>query len=276
MSTRPDRMPNPSAGPASARLEDVTYRYRRGTTALQNLTLALRPGVITGLLGRNGSGKTTLAMLLAGQNRATSGRVLVDEASVWEDTERMAAVALVSSETRVFADYRLRDTLELWAETRPTWDQGLADRLLEQWKLDPAKDRPESLSRGQLSAFSAVLGLASRAPLTIFDEVHLGMDAVVRRQFTTELLADYAEHPRTIVLSSHLIEEVSDLLEDVILLHEGRLLDAGEADAVRARHADPATPERLPDLTDVLIRLTETEPTGQSAPHVPTTPKEQS
>lgn len=82
---------------------------------------------------------------------------------------------------------------------------------------------------------AATIGLASRAPLTMFDEVHLGMDAPSRQLFTDLLLREFAEHPRTIIISSHLIQEIEHLLETVTVLHEGRLLLSAEAEDVRAR-----------------------------------------
>jgi ABC-2 type transport system ATP-binding protein len=93
----------------------------------------------------------------------------------------------------------------------------------------------QTLSRGQKSALGIVVGLASRAPLTMFDESYLGMDAPSRYAFYEELLADYATHPRTIVISTHLIEEVSSLFEEVIIIDEGRLVLHEESDALRGR-----------------------------------------
>jgi len=90
------------------------------------------------------------------------------------------------------------------------------------------------LSRGQRSALGAAIGLASRAPLSLFDEVYLGMDAPTRYAFYAELLADYVAHPRTIVLSSHLIDEIERLFEHVVILDHGRVLIADAADALAA------------------------------------------
>ena len=84
------------------------------------------------------------------------------------------------------------------------------------------------------SAVGIVIGLASRAPLTLFDEPYLGLDAVARRLFYDRLLADYAEHPRTVVLSTHLIEEISDLLERVLLIDHGRVVLDEDADSLRS------------------------------------------
>src|SRR6201746_2103618 len=98
--------------------------------------------------------------------------------------------------------------------------------MLSDFRL-PTNRRIKKLSRGQLSAVGVIVGLASRAPLTFFDEPYLGLDAVARQLFYDRLLADYAEHPRTVVLSTHLIDEISNLLENVLVLDHGRLtLDA--------------------------------------------------
>jgi ABC-2 type transport system ATP-binding protein len=82
----------------------------------------------------------------------------------------------------------------------------------------------KKLSRGQLSAVGVIIGLASRAPITFFDEPYLGLDAVARQIFYDRLLADYAEHPRTILLSSHLIDEIANLIERVLVIDQGRIL----------------------------------------------------
>src|SRR4051812_14686763 len=114
----------------------------------------------------------------------------------------------------------------------PHWDRAYADSLVEDFQL-PLNRKIKKLSRGMLSALGVIIGLASRAPLTLFDEPYLGLDAVARQLFYDRLLADYAEHPRTVVLSTHLIDEVSDLIEHVVLLDHGRVLLDGDTDALR-------------------------------------------
>ena len=106
----------------------------------------------------------------------------------------------------------------------------------------------KKLSRGQLSAVGVIVGLASRAPLTFFDEPYLGLDAVARQLFYDRLLADYSEHPRTVILSTHLIDEVSNLLEHVIVIDDGRIIIDQDADELRGAatvsraRAQPSTP----------------------------------
>ncbi|ACQ78748.1 ABC transporter related [Beutenbergia cavernae DSM 12333] len=219
--------------PFGAELRDVVVRYG-DEQALDGADVAFRPGIITGLIGRNGAGKTTLLSLLASLRRPTSGTVRVDGVDPFEDPLVMAGVHLVRESGDVIGDEPVRRTLRYYAATRPNWSTDLAAELLDVFAI-VTKKSPNSLSRGQRSALGAVLGLASRAPLTIFDEVYLSMDAPSRYAFYDAVLADYAEHPRTIIISSHLIEEVERLFEDVVIIDRGRVLVADSADAIRAR-----------------------------------------
>ncbi len=112
------------------------------------------------------------------------------------------------------------------------WDAELASRLIDDFRV-PTGRRIKKLSRGQISAVGVIVGLASRAPLTFFDEPYLGLDAVARQIFYDRLLEDYAEHPRTVILSTHLIDEVSDLLEHVLVIDEGRIIIDEDAESLR-------------------------------------------
>jgi ABC-2 type transport system ATP-binding protein len=115
----------------------------------------------------------------------------------------------------------------------PKWDDDLARQLVREFDL-PEKRPVKKLSRGMNSAVGIIIGLASRAPLTLFAEPYLGLDAVARRLFYDRLLADYAEHPRTILLSTHLIEEIADLLEHVVLLDHGRIVLDDDTESLRS------------------------------------------
>jgi ABC-2 type transport system ATP-binding protein len=213
-------------------VRDLTVRYG-STTALDAVSFRIRPGVITGLLGRNGSGKTTALSVLAAFRRRSSGTVLVDGEDPWENERVLAGTCLVRESGDVAQDQKLKDTLEFLADRRPLFDPALAGALMDRFELDP-RTRPDRLSRGKRSAFGVVVGIASRTPLTLLDEVHLGMDAPSRYAFYDTLLADWLEHPRTIVLSSHLIGEIERLLEDVVVLDRGTVLATSDADTLRA------------------------------------------
>src|SRR4030095_10272954 len=128
--------------------------------------------------------------------------------------------------------YRVRHVLRTAAALFPCWDEAFARELVADFGL-PSDRHAHKLSRRMLSALRVTVGLASHAPLTFFDEPYLGLDAVARQLFYDRLLADFAEHPRTVVLSTHLIDEVADLIEHVVLLDRGRVLLDEEAEALR-------------------------------------------
>jgi len=214
-------------------LRGLTVRYG-DTVAVDDVSLQLPSGVIYGLLGRNGSGKTSLLSALASYRKASAGSVLVDGAEAFENPAVTRATAFIRDTLDVSAQDRVRRVVCLAAWLRPGWDGDYAAKLLDLFQLDPRK-RVSALSRGQKSALGVVLGLAARAPLTILDEVYLGMDAVARTAFYRELLADYLAHPRTIILSTHLIEEVAGLFEQVIVIDRGRLLVHEDTDTFKAR-----------------------------------------
>src|SRR5690606_28801597 len=114
----------------------------------------------------------------------------------------------------------------------PNWDEEYAMGLVADFKL-PLKRPIKKMSRGQQSALGVILGLASRAPITFFDEPYLGLDPVARQLFYDRLLEDYSEYPRTVILSTHLIDEVSNLLEHVVVINEGKIIIDAPADEVR-------------------------------------------
>ncbi len=216
----------------AVRTNDLTVSYG-ASNALAGVTANIVPGAITGLIGRNGAGKSTLLAILAAFRRPSSGTVMIDGRDPYEDPRLMAATCLVR-ESGDFGDLGTAQATRLAARMRSSFDTSFAEHLLQRFGV-PRRRSMERLSRGQRSAFGAAIGLASRAPLTLFDEVYLGMDAPTRYAFYDELLADYVANPRTIVISSHLIEEVERLFEHVLILHAGKVLLSGSADTVRQR-----------------------------------------
>ncbi|MFS0894912.1 ABC transporter ATP-binding protein [Microbacterium sp. 179-I 3D3 NHS] len=214
-------------------VQNLTKRYK-DKRALDNVSLSLEEGAIYGLLGRNGAGKTTLMSILTAQNFASSGEVRVFGEQPYENARVLDRVCFVRESQKYPDDAYPRHAFKAASLFFRNWDQGLADQLIEQFQL-PMKQTIKKLSRGQLSAVGVIIGLASRADLTFFDEPYLGLDAVARQIFYDRLLEDYAEHPRTIILSSHLIDEVANLIEKVIVIDNGRILLDDDTDAVRDR-----------------------------------------
>ena len=200
--------------------------------ALDDVSVSIRKNTITGLLGRNGAGKTTFMSLVTAQDSPTRGSVQVFGEHPFENAKALEQMCFIRDNQRYPDDYKLTHTLRAARVFYPNWDQELADELVELFRI-PKKPIIKKFSRGQFSALGIVLGLASRSPITFFDEPYLGLDATARTHFYDVLLRDYAEHPRTIVLSTHLIDEMDRLLEHVVILDRGRVVQDAAVDELR-------------------------------------------
>jgi ABC-2 type transport system ATP-binding protein len=204
----------------------------KNVTAVDEVTFTVEENTIAGLLGRNGAGKTTLMQLLTGQDFATRGQIRVFGETPVENRRVLQRVCFVKESQKYPDDFTAKHVFRSAPWFFPNWDQAFAEQLVDDFRV-PLTRRIKKLSRGQLSSIGVIVGLASRAPLTFFDEPYLGLDAVARQIFYDRLLADYAEHPRTVILSTHLIDEVSNLLEHVFVIDEGRLIIDQDADSLR-------------------------------------------
>ncbi|MGO1496477.1 ABC transporter ATP-binding protein [Agrococcus casei] len=232
-------------------------KHYKAVKAVNDLTVSFDENRIHGLLGRNGAGKTTLMQLLTGQLFATSGDIRVFGESPLENTTVMQRTCFIQ-EGQTYPDgFEPRHVISIAAGMHEKWDQQRADELVEMFEL-PMKRKIKKLSRGQLSAIGIIVGIASRADLTFFDEPYLGLDAVARKNFYDALLADYAAHPRTILISSHHIDEVAPLLETVTVIDNGELLmqhDVDElADAAFAFAGTRAAVDQFAGSVQVLER----------------------
>jgi len=201
-------------------------------TAVDSASFTVRENVIHGLLGRNGAGKTTIMQLLTGQDFASSGNIRVFGTSPVENAAVLQNLCFIKESQKYPDDFMPKHVFRSAPWFFPHWDADFAEQLIDEFRL-PTKRRIKKLSRGQLSSVGVIVGLASRAPLTFFDEPYLGLDAVARQLFYDRLLEDYAEHPRTVILSTHLIDEVSNLLEHVFVIDQGRIIIDQGADELR-------------------------------------------
>jgi ABC-2 type transport system ATP-binding protein len=231
-------------------LKNVTLRYR-AQNALDNVSFALKENVVCGVLGRNGAGKTSLLRLIAAYARPSSGEVRVFGEDPYENPAIMPKIALIADKSDENNGFTVRETLRLAAAFRPGWDEDYARRLIKRFEL-PQKKTMSKLSRGQRSAVRAVVGLASRCEITIYDEAYLGMDAAFRKLFVGEILDDFTQNPRTILFSTHYIDEMSKLFGEALILDKGRVVFAGDGDELRQRRLDSESGT----LQDLFIELT--------------------
>ncbi|MDN5585401.1 MAG: ABC transporter ATP-binding protein [Brevibacterium sp.] len=214
-------------------VRNLTKQYKH-TTALEDINLSIEKDSIYGLLGRNGAGKTTLMSILTAQGFATSGEVEVFGEHPYENARVLNRMCFVRESQKYPEDATAKHAIATARLFFPRWDQSFAEELVDDFRL-PMKTAIKKLSRGQQSAVGVIIGLASRAEITFFDEPYLGFDAVARQMFYDHLIADYAQCPRTIVLSSHLIDEVANLLENVIVIDRGRIIMDESTEEARTR-----------------------------------------
>jgi len=200
--------------------ENLGKNYR-DLKAIKDFSLAIEENTITGLIGRNGAGKTTLLKLIAGHLRPSAGEIKVFSRNPYNNLAVSANLIFVDDRMAFPARLSLAEILRQAGAFYRDWDEDLAFKLLDYFDLNP-KQYHNRLSKGMKSTFNVILGLASRAALTIFDEPTTGMDAAVRKDFYRALLKDYVEFPRTIILSSHLIAEIENILEDILLIKDGQ------------------------------------------------------
>ncbi|WP_119696085.1 ABC transporter ATP-binding protein [Microbacterium halotolerans] len=214
-------------------VHDLTKRYK-DTLALDGVSFQVERNAIYGFLGRNGAGKTTAMSILTAQNFATSGTVRVFGEDPYENPRVLNRMCFVRESQKYPDEANATIAFRSARLFFPHWDQQLCERLIGDFQL-PLKTPIKKLSRGQLSAVGVIIGLASRAEITFFDEPYLGLDAVARQTFYDRLLEDYAEHPRTILLSSHLIDEIANLIERVLVIDNGRIIMDQSAEDARGQ-----------------------------------------
>ncbi|WP_017470965.1 ATP-binding cassette domain-containing protein [Amphibacillus jilinensis] len=206
----------------NVKAEQLSLTYGKHD-ALKQVDFELDSNKIYGLLGRNGAGKTSLLSIIASFLKPSSGKLTINGEVPFEHAEIMQQVALLYNKDYQDETDSIKDTLSNIERYRPQFDRNYADDLVKKFKLDVNKPI-NKLSKGMQAALNVTIGLATRAPITIFDEVYLGMDAPARELFYKALLKDQEEHPRMVILSTHLVSEMDYLFDDVLLIHEGNIL----------------------------------------------------
>ncbi|MFM9368004.1 ABC transporter ATP-binding protein [Streptomyces sp. Da 82-17] len=209
-----------------------TYGRRRGP-ALDDCGFRLPAGRICAVVGPNGAGKSTLLALAAGLVRPTSGRLTVLGTSPAEARPR---VAYVAQDKPLHPQLSIADTLRLGAELNPgRWDAALARRVVEEGELDPSV-RVRALSGGQRTRVALALALGKRAELLLLDEPMADLDPLARHQLMGTLMAQAAEHGTTVVMSSHIVGELADACDHLLLVSAGRVRLGGAIDDLLAAH----------------------------------------
>jgi ABC-type multidrug transport system, ATPase component len=202
------------------RFNDVTKRYQN-TTALDHITMELKENKIYCLLGRNGAGKTTLLKLIAGHINASSGKIEVDDKPV-STLNMPECVNFIESRASQF-NLKVESLIKIAKQLDEDFDMDFALTVLQKFRLDKKK-RYRQLSFGMQTMLTTLMSLASNSKVVILDEPVLGFDAVMRSQFYELLTDSFENHPRLIIVSTHLIDEIAKSAEQLIILDGGKIL----------------------------------------------------
>ncbi|WP_202709961.1 ABC transporter ATP-binding protein [Sporosalibacterium faouarense] len=206
----------------SIEVKNIT-KYYGNTKALDDVSITIEPNKIYGLLGRNGAGKTTLLNLLTNKIFPNKGNITLDGESIFENDKALNNIFYMMEKNLFPETMKVKEVFKWTKEFYTSFDDDYAKSLSGKFGLNINK-KVKGLSTGYTSIFKAILALASNANVLLLDEPVLGLDANHRDLLYKELLTSYNERPKTIIISTHLIEEVSEVLEEAIIIKAGKIL----------------------------------------------------
>ncbi len=204
--------------------------------ALRNMDLSVSRGRVFGLVGENGAGKTTLIKHLTGSLKAQQGSVRVFGRDPVKDPKGVLGRIGYLSEERDLPHWMRVDELMYYTKAfYPDWDVSYAEELRRVFRLD-ASAKVKELSQGQRAKAALLTALAYRPPLLLLDEPSSGLDPVVRRDIVDAIIRTAADEGRTVLFSSHLLDEVERVADDVAMIHEGEIVMCAPLEDIWASH----------------------------------------
>jgi ABC-2 type transport system ATP-binding protein len=204
--------------------------------ALNQVSLQVKRGRVFGLVGANGAGKTTLIKHLLGRLKAESGSVRVFGFDpVTDPVAVLSRIGYLSENRDLPAWIRVDELLRYTEAFYPSWDMAYAEELREQFGLDP-RAKIKTLSRGENAKAGLLVALAFRPELLLLDEPSSGLDPVVRRDILEAIIRTVADEGRTVLFSSHLLEELDRVADDLAVIFDGRVVLSGELENVKENH----------------------------------------
>ncbi|MGI5848546.1 MAG: ABC transporter ATP-binding protein [Christensenellales bacterium] len=203
-------------------IKNITKQFG-STIALKDVSLKFEGNKIYGLLGRNGAGKSTLLNLITNRLFPTSGEIYVDGENIRENGEAISKIYNMSEKNLYPETMKIKEAFRWSKVFYPNMDMEYALKLADKFALS-LKKKVKELSTGYASVFKIIIALSSNAPILLLDEPVLGLDANFRDLFYKELISCYSKTPKTIVISTHLIEEAEGVLEDVAIIKNGQVI----------------------------------------------------
>jgi ABC-2 type transport system ATP-binding protein len=216
-------------------VSDLTRRFG-AKTALASVSVSVSRGAVHGLVGPNGAGKTTLIKHVLGLLRAESGSVRVFGLDpVAEPVAVLSRIGHLSEENDLPGWMTVDELLRYSRALYPGWDDAYAEELRQTFALDPAAPI-KTLSRGQKARAGLLLALAHRPELLVLDEPSSGLDPIVRRDILGAVIRTIAHEGRTVLFSSHLLDEVEQVADHVTLINHGRVALSAPLDVIKQSH----------------------------------------
>ena len=231
-------------------ISNLTRRF--GTkTALDSVTLSLPRGAVYGLVGANGAGKTTLIRHILGLLKAESGSVNVFGLNpVADPVGVLSRIGYLSEENDLPGWMRVNELIHYTRAFYPQWDDAYAEELRQTFALDGAA-KIKTLSKGQKARAGLLVALAHRPELLVLDEPSSGLDPIVRRDILGAVLRTIAHEGRTVLFSSHLLDEVEEVADHVTMISSGRLVLSAPLEEIKSSHR---IEERVPSLDEIFHR----------------------
>jgi len=224
------------------RAQGLGKKYRRNW-ALTGCTLEIEAGHVTGLVGPNGAGKSTLLNIASGMLEPTTGTIEVCGGVPGSGPEQLAKVGYVAQNTPVYPGLSIEEHLRLGAHLNPGWDTALATKRIERLGLDP-KQHAGKLSGGQRAQLALTIGIAKRPELLLLDEPVAALDPLARREFLQDLMEAVAEHGLSVVMSSHLVNDLERVCDHLVVLVASQVRVIGEVETLLATHHRLSGPRR--------------------------------
>jgi len=230
-------------------VSELTRRFG-GKTALASVTLSIPRGAVYGLVGANGAGKTTLIKHILGLLRAESGSVRVFGLDpVADPVGVLSRIGYLSEERDLPGWMRVDELIRYSRAFYPAWDDAYAEELRQAFALDLTA-RIRNLSKGQKARLGLLIALAYRPELLVLDEPSTGLDPVVRRDILEAIIRTIAEEGRTVLFSSHLLEEVERVADHVTMISQGKIVLSAPLPTIKESYR---TGGRLPSLEEIFI-----------------------
>jgi ABC-2 type transport system ATP-binding protein len=230
-------------------VSELTRRFG-GRTALDSVSVSMPRGAVYGLVGANGAGKTTLIKHILGLLRAESGSVRVFGLDpVADPVAVLSRIGYLSEENDLPPWMRVDELIRYTRAFYPAWDDPYAEELRQAFELEPSA-KIRTLSKGQKARAGLLIALAHRPELLVLDEPSSGLDPIVRRDILGAVIRTIADEGRTVLFSSHLLEEVEQVADHVTMINEGRIVLSAPLEAIRESHRADG---RVPSLDEIFV-----------------------